>query len=474
MAMGLLLIGRGLVWCALAPLIVLVARQAGAVAGVPATMESFATGPAAPTNNTEILHLVSHGRRMFAATGQWMSPRTDGAQILVKETASAPWRVFDRFAVLRVTMLESITVPARHNRGRRTQVLLTQGRRGPPPAAPTQLLWLQGDAERFDGAFALPRQDQVRAVGARAEADGFAFYAGAEPSGVLRGVWDADGGTIRWSATPELSVEAPGASRKVTSFAECNRSMFATIDQVLYRRNDGALAPGVPRWTPWFRDPEARESGLRAATCILHRGRPALLVSSEGPGTVYRFDDLAAAAPTVTVELDAKAAVADGLRSLGTTGDPRPLYVITAYNEFSPVKRTTRGAGGGNEGRRGPAHLFGVEWNYVGLACPPERSCQPQRGFDAGACIFLRWPAKGSADPRYDFRCLGGPEFQPASVVPVPVTRGDAFVAVRTFRMSPFGDRRLYVGGFDANFVPADDTAWIATVDWQAAGLGRR
>ncbi len=341
----------------------LVTCEAGGLGAsdLPATMESFDAGPAAPTNNTEILHLVSHGRRMFAATGQWMSPRTDGAQVLVKETATAPWRVFDRFPVLRVTMLESITVPARHNRGRRTQVLLTQGRRETP--GPTQLLWLQDDAERFEGAFALPRQDQVRAVGARAETDGFAFYAGAEPTGVLRGVWDAGGGAIRWSATPELSVEAPGASRKVTSFAECNRSMFATIDQVLYRRDDGALAPGVARWTEWFRDPEARESGLRAATCILHRGRPALLVSSEGPGTVYRFDDLAAAAPIVTVELDAKAAIAEGLRSLGTTGDPRPLYVITAYNEFFPVKRTTRGAGGGNEGRRGTAHLFGVEWN---------------------------------------------------------------------------------------------------------------
>ena len=36
-------------------------------------------------------------------------------------------------------------------------------------------------------------------------------------------------------------------------------------------------------------------------------------------------------------------------------------------------------------------------------------------------------------------------------------------MSIRTIVPSPFGDSRLYFGGYDCNFYPADGTAWIAT-----------
>jgi hypothetical protein len=35
-------------------------------------------------------------------------------------------------------------------------------------------------------------------------------------------------------------------------------------------------------------------------------------------------------------------------------------------------------------------------------------------------------------------------------------------VSIRTIAPSPFRDDRIYYGGYDCNFFPADGTAWIA------------
>jgi hypothetical protein len=55
-----------------------------------------------------------------------------------------------------------------------------------------------------------------------------------------------------------------------------------------------------------------------------------------------------------------------------------------------------------------------------------------------------------------------------------PIRAGQAFVSIRTVEPSPFGDRRLYEGGYDCNFYPADGTAWIATATFSALHLDDR
>ncbi len=101
-----------------------------------------------------------------------------------------------------------------------------------------------------------------------------------------------------FSPVPELTVAPPGSpgavTQKVTGFAECGGALYTTINTTLYRRNDGTLPSAIPRWVPVYRAPPVgpHNSGLRGITCIEHGGSPSLLISTEGNGDVYRFDDL--------------------------------------------------------------------------------------------------------------------------------------------------------------------------------------
>ena len=120
-----------------------------------------------------------------------------------------------------------------------------------------------------------------------------------------------------------------------------------------------------------------------------------------------------------------------------------------AYNEFLPV-----------HAEHGSTHLTGLEWAYFGGGCPSGRTCLPQRNFDTEACYLIRTAARNEVD--YEMGCLGG-ELTPSGPRGVPVMAGQAYVAVRTARVSPWNPRTLYFGGYDANFVPATGTAWVAT-----------
>ena len=44
-------------------------------------------------------------------------------------------------------------------------------------------------------------------------------------------------------------------------------------------------------------------------------------------------------------------------------------------------------------------------------------------------------------------------------------------MATRTIKASPFGDGRLYYGGYDCNFHPADGAAWIGVSTLSATQL---
>ena len=64
------------------------------------------------------------------------------------------------------------------------------------------------------------------------------------------------------------------------------------------------------------------------------------------------------------------------------------------------------------------------------------------------------------------------PQFRPSKKQPSPVRSGQAFVSIRTIKPSPFGDGRIYYGGYDNDFHPADGAAWIASSTSAALRLG--
>ncbi len=456
---------------------------------VSAQRQAYTTNERSPViHDTETNALVTQGNRIFAATDQWEFPGPKAyGQILVKNRASGPWKVFEQTQGLRVQALDSFSIPADQGFGPGRSLLVTQA----VLDKNSELQWALDGAKAFapsDSYILSSAGDDVRAFGAHESGGQWAVYAGVNPSGILRGVWSSSAHTLVFDPTPELSV-APGApgvpAQKVTGFADCAGALYATINTKLYRRNDGILAPGVARWVLVYQEPPVgvHNSGLRGITCITQHGSPSLLVSTEGNGDVYRLDDLprgqidasSSAAPGAgvtglvsTLEFSPIPAIRQMLAAEGTTvpekGRGSIAYVIAAYNNGDFDSVSIDGA------ERQP---FGFEWGYLD-SCPPTRTCGPVASgivhFDAAACFAVRTPLSSTQD--YDLRCLSGPDFAVPGRVGNPIRSGQAFVSIRTIVPSPFGDHRLYYGGYDCNFYPADGTAWVATSALDALHLG--
>lgn len=419
-------------------------------------LESFADGADGPSNNSEILHLAVHDGRLFAATGQWMSVNVDGAQILVKDADTTAWRVFERFYQVRIEALDSFTLPSA-SRGT-TEVLVTVGRRN-GLSGPRQVLWLRDGDDAFRAVDTPGGLDlgQVRSLGVHDTGGEHRLFVGSSEFGIVSFRWDPEEETfVANDDAPELVVDGSGTDVKVTGFDRCGDRLFVSINNEIFVREDDA-APEEDRWSLFFAAPEVGEanSGFRGLTCIDHDGHPAILASFEGVGTIGRFDDLYLGTPTIEVE--PRELIGETLRGWGfqipSSGDDSPNYVIAAYNEFLPLP----------DGRL----IAGVEWSYMGGGCPAGRRCLPNRNFDAAACLLVRAPGGTS----WSLECFGDElDGVHGAAIDAPVQEGEAFVAVRTMRISPFDADTLVLAGYDANFVDADETAWIATTPLECIG----
>lgn len=460
---------------------------------VPAAREPLTTDDrSAVAHDTEIDALTAHSGRLFAATDQWEYLGSPGyGQVLVKDSPGSPWRVFEQTQSTRVQAIDSFAIPADQGLGPGHSLLITQaivnGR--------SRLQWLTDGAAAFSPAnsFALPSGADVRSFGAHESAGTWAVYAGVNPTGILRGTWSKARHTLVFSPAPELTAAAPGSigqkTQKVTAFADCGGALYVTINTRLYRRNDGALPAGAARWALIYAEPPVSSfnSGLRGLTCVTHDGAPALLLSTEGTGNVYRLDHLprgrltapapsappgpgqTAAGLTLTLDFSPIPAIRQMLASDGVhvpaAGSGSVGYVIAAYNNFTTIDTPD-----------GPRQVFGFEWGYQG-SCPAARTCGPvafgNYTFDAAACFAIR--DDNGPTPGYALRCLSGPDFKPARPGTLgqgmPIRSGQAFVSIRSITLSPFGDDRVYFSGYDCNFYPADGTAWIASSPLSAAAL---
>ena len=451
---------------------------------VPAVREPLTTNAKSPVvHDNEVMSLVAHSGRLFAATDQWeySGPSAYG-QVLVKDSSSAHWRVFEQTQSTRVQALDSFTIPADQGLGAGHALLITQA----IVHGKSVIQWLVDGARSFtvSNSFTLAStRAAVRSFGAHESAGVWSVYAGVGPTGILRGTWSKTRHTLVFNPAPELSAASPGSpglkTQKVTAFADCGGALYVTINTDMFRRNDGTLPSGMPRWALVYREPPvgAFNSGLRGLTCIADNGAPSLLFSTEGSGDIYRLDHLpggqlaadASVGPghpypglAQTLELTPDTAIAHMLGQEGTTGPASGRgsisYVIIAYNNFENLR-----IGGVTR------QLFGFEFGF-GRACPSTQICAPS-GFDASACFGVR-TAHGSSQ-NYTLRCLTGPQLRPSRRQPSPVRSGQAFVSIRTISPSPFSPSRIYYGGYDNDFFPSDGAAWIARSTVASLRLGR-
>ncbi len=441
---------------------------------VPAERQALTTNASSPVvHDNEVMALALHADRLFAATDQWEYRGSHPyGQILVKRSARSPWAVFERTQSVRVQALDSFTVPADQGLGRGHSLLITQaiihGR--------SEIQWLLDGASSFarHDAYVLPAGADVRAFGAHQSGGVWSVYAGVGPTGILRATWSRRRRTLVFDRRPELLAAPPRSggqkTRKVTGFADCAGALYVSINTKLYRRNDQRLPAGVTRWALVYQAPPvgAFNSGIRGLSCIPHGRTSSLLISTEGSGNVYRFDHLPKGQirgqPTTgpgrrlkpILEFTPIPAIRQMLARQGVyvplSGAGSIGYVIAAYNNFEAV--TIGGL------RR---QLFGFEWGYVGR-CSPTRTCGPTAftaiHFDARACFAVRSDRGAAAS--YELRCLGGRQLTPSGRRNPPIRSGQAFVSIRTIKPSPFRDARIYFGGYDCNFFPADGTAWVA------------
>ena len=451
-----------------------------AASTVPAVRQPLTTNAtSAVTHDTETVALVTHAGRLFAATDQWEyhGPSAFG-QILVKNSKNSSWKVFEQTQSLRVQALDSFDIPSNQGLGPGHSLLVTQA----IVDGQSRIQWLLDGATSFSlrNSYVLPSGADIRAFGAHESGGVWSVYAGVRPTGILQGVWSPSRRTLVFNPKPELTVAPPGSpgavTQKVTGFAECAGALYTTINTTLFRRNDGTLGVDVPRWVPVYRAPPVgpHNSGLRGITCLAHDGSPSLLISTEGTGNVYRFDHLPSGQLDTAFSPSA-GSVADGLvqtlefqpvpairRMLAAEGTIVPVsgrgsiaYVIAAYNngDFQTMRL------GGAE-----RQVFGFEWGYQGT-CPTTQTCGPIASgvvhFNSAACFAIR--TDQTPAPTYSLRCLVGPTLTPAARVSKPIRSGQAFVSIRSILPSPFGDGRIYYGGYDCNFYPADGTAWVAS-----------
>ncbi len=416
---------------------------------------------------TEIRSLVGHAGKLFAGNGYWEDePGSEGfqsAEVLVLDRPDGRWRVdhaFDEW--MPDGRARNLAIAAM------VEAKFTTDGRGKPLANPVSILlastWdLTGEVEIFarddatgDWTAEMLAYDerirgvrhlsQVRSFGShRDRVTGIDYaFAGDDPHGLFSGVYDPTvPGRIRWSQTPEFDIstisvaEFPGMAGRlpVTSFAECNDRLYATVGQQIYERMDGA----TPSWRLIYTNPNPGRSqsglrGLTAAPSPTGQGQ-VLLAAVEGTaGRIIRVDHHDGSAAT-DLDLHDFLSKAWGM-DVG--------YTIAAYNNMTEV----------NDNRGEDLFLIGLE-----AFIPPEtqvpaghRLFNPGRGRLEGDAWYLIRSPNGN----YDLRR-------------VPPRPGQAMVSTRSIVASPFHGDAIYFGGFDANKAPAHNTAWIVRATLDAA-----
>jgi hypothetical protein len=398
---------------------------------------------------TETMRFLCHRGKLFASTGAWMDlpygPRAEGKpawtgpQILVKESAAAPWRVDVSFptAVRVDAMISAAFVTDESGKKLDPAVNLLVA----SPSSENTATWTRDDAT---GKWT----ECVAAEGLRGGLRSFCTHAdkvtgiqhlfgGATKSGcIFRAVHDPLApGKLRWHKDPELS-----GTGRMMCMAEADGVLYAAggikdetpLSGGLFRRVDGEK----PRWELLWRWPHIiKEKGdeteiLRGLTAIpdpAGGGHRVLLGTCNYPGVVYRIDPQRNFA--VTTELNIRAYFANAFGVAELRGP-----CLSAYNNFLPATDPDTGD---------KVHLLGLWINH-----PDGRATEN----GASAWYLVR-----HADGTY----AHGRAFDPTHPKPNP-PRG--LLATRTIEVSPFPEdkgRALYFGGFDCANIESRNTAWI-------------
>jgi len=410
---------------------------------------------------SEILHLVGHKGKLYAAASFWMDPRnlwyggkspnTGWGQVLRLDRPEGRWEVdLEMRSHLRPEILQSVTFATDdHGRTLTTPVNLLlastyegNGDQGISLFTRDDSTGAWAKTKIVTGATGKRGEDNsVRAMRVyRDKVTGVdRLFVSIGVLGVFSGVYDPNAaGKIRWDV---ISESGPVATRPL-SIIEANGALLFSADKFIYRRIDGAQPSYALAHD--LSDLQAGNAfspvgGIRGMTAIANpQGAGQSLIFVWAPGNrskacIFRLDPDGKNGYSRVQET-----CLDSLITHYLGGTP-VHFVLAGYNNLLPVV---------DPATREVVHLIGLE-AWIGGQRYPTTQRKAEGGFYAGAVFAIR-----NRNGGYRLGEVNG------RIIP----SNPPLVATRAYALSPFaGDdaKVVYFGGYDCNFVRSSDTAWI-------------
>jgi hypothetical protein len=427
--------------------------------------QSYAAGyvdaQGAYAGGSEIMHLVAHKGKVYAANGYWVDAHwvippdheKQSAQVLRLDAPNTPWQVDLELGrsdderdllYMKGNILKSVT--------------FTRDGSGKPLPEPQNLLVMAAGAniERGGAVSAWVRDDAsetwthtlVRhgsnAGGIRWVPRDLELYrdtvTGVEHvilslgnPGIASGVYDdSEPGKIRWNAQLEYPFPELGSlTTRPLGMVQANGALYFSEGDAIYRRVDGPR-PSYTKVLDLEEDTDTDIGGIRGLTTIPHPHGPgdSLLFLWAPPNgsqsQIKRLDPDGQGSYTVHDEAN----LAEMMKQRLGADIP---YTLGAHNMMYAVVDPASGE---------TVHLIGFQGNIKGQ--------QP-----------LRWnPSALYAGAQYAIR-FSDQTYQVHEVNNVYAPGKPPLITPRAFCLSPFGDGHLYIGGHDASRHISDDMAWI-------------
>ncbi len=418
---------------------------------------------------SEIMHLVPHGGKLYAANGYWEDSRwherpyaqRQSAQVLRLDKADGRW-------VVDLEMGRTNGRGLRYMKGNILKsVTFTRDGAGKPLARPVNLLvaasgaytredgvvsmWVRDDAggtwqhaivksgPHAGGTRWIPRDVEVY----RDKVTGVErlFLLIGNP-GIISGVYDPSRPTkIRWDADVEFPAAGTFSTRPL-GIVEANGSLLFSVGGVIYRRVDGPK-PTYTEVLNLGNGVNTDVGGIRGLTTIANPNGPGESVlflwapNGRSTGQIKRLDPDGSGGYTAHDEANLRDMMS---RELGV--DVR--YVLGAHSNMVPVVHPVTGE---------TVHLIGFQGSF-----PGREDLKWKGRLYAGAMYAVR-----TAEQTYTLHEVNG-RYAPGKPL---------LVSPRTFALSPFGDGLLIAAGHDASGLRSDDMAWVFRASLEVA-LGIR
>lgn len=406
---------------------------------------------------TEIMHLVPHKGKLYAANGYWTDSRwlvdyeeRQSAQVLRLDSADGQWEVD-------LEMGEASGKGRRYMKGNILKsVTFTHDGSGDELPEPENLLvmsagayygdqkgvvsaWVRDDGEgtwihtfvksgsAANGIRWIPRDIEIYTDTITGVERIFLLMGN---PGIISGVYDSSQPTkIRWDDDVEFPKNSTVATRPL-GIILANGSLFFAVGGVVYQRIDGAN----PEYKEIINlgDANTDMGGIRGLSAIPNPngdGESIIFVWAPHGGSRSQVKRLDPDGKGEYTEHDE-----ENMMDIMTAELGLPIHnTLAAHNRVYPFVHPVTGD---------LIHIIGFQGNFKG----DDHLKWKGSSLYGGALYAIR-----AADQTYTVNEINGP-YAPGKPV---------LVSPRAFVLSPFGDNTIFVGGHDCCSVNSDEMAWI-------------